>query len=58
MTTTRRNKVLYWGATIWLALGYPILKEWAYAGFFFTMTGAIISHLAIGDEDKPGNPNL
>lgn len=27
----------------------PLLKEWAYAGFFFLMTGALISHLAIGD---------
>jgi uncharacterized membrane protein len=31
---------------------FPLLKEWAYAGFFFTMTGAIISHLAMGDELK------
>jgi uncharacterized membrane protein YphA (DoxX/SURF4 family) len=29
--------------------GYPRLKEWAYAGFFFVMTGAVISHLASGD---------
>ena len=29
---------------------YLLLKEWAYAGFFFTMSGAIISHLAVGDE--------
>ncbi len=28
----------------------PLLKEWAYAGFFFVMSGAIISHLAVGDE--------
>lgn len=94
---TKRNKILFWAATTWLALGmistgivqlikmenevinftnlgypiylmtilgiwkilgtiailvpkYPLLKEWAYAGFFFTMSGAIISHLAIGDE--------
>lgn len=94
---TKRNKIIYWIATVWLALGmlstgivqlikledevkmmnklgypvyflsllgvwkvlgviavliprYPLLKEWAYAGFFFTMTGAIYSHLAIGDE--------
>ena len=84
---TKRNKIIYWTATIWLAvamlasglqqifhtksfvdiivpLGYPIyfltilgiwkllgvvalliprfplLKEWAYAGFFFAMFGA------------------
>ena len=94
---SKRNKVLYWIATIWLALGmvstaivqlikmkeevdktsvtlgyptyfltiigvwkllgvvailipkYPILKEWAYAGFFFLMSGAIFFHLAVGD---------
>lgn len=28
----------------------PLLKEWAYAGFFFVMTGAAISHLAV---DQP-----
>lgn len=93
---TKRNKIIYWIATIWLALGmvstaivqlihmkeevelferlgyplyfltllgvwkilgvvavlipkFPLLKEWAYAGFFFAMSGAIISHLAMGD---------
>ena len=94
---TKRNKVIYWIATVWLALGmvstgivqliklkeevdkttlhlgYPVyfltiigtwkilgsitvllpklglLKEWAYAGFFFLMTGAFFSHFAIGD---------
>jgi hypothetical protein len=100
MTKTRRNKIIYWVTTIWLALGmsstgivqlirmeeevlnftnlnypvylmtiigiwkllgvvailipkYPILKEWAYAGFFFAMSGAIISHLVIADEVVP-----
>src|ERR1039457_1648889 len=28
---------------------FKLLKEWAYAGFFFAMTGALISHLAVGD---------
>ena len=93
---TKRNKIIYWVATILLAfgmlqsgifavlrtkdwvdlvtgLGYPVyfltilgiykilgviailiprfklLKEWAYAGFFFAMTGALASHLACGD---------
>lgn len=93
---TKRNKIIYWIATIWLALGmvstaivqlipmeeevsaitglgYPayllpilgvwkilgtaavllpgfvLLKEWAYAGFFFLMSGALVSHLANGD---------
>lgn len=92
----KRNKVIYWISTIWLALGmtsggivqliqmkeetdmmtrlgypnylllilgtwkilgviavlipkFPLLKEWAYAGFFFSMTGAAISHMIIGD---------
>jgi hypothetical protein len=96
---TKRNKIIYWIATIWLALGmlstgtvqlikmkeevdmmthlgypiyfltilgiwkvlgvitilipkFPLLKEWAYAGFFFAMTGAIFSHLVSGDEAK------
>lgn len=29
--------------------GFKLLKEWAYAGLFFTMTGAVISHLASND---------
>ena len=29
--------------------GFKLVKEWAYAGLFFTMTGALVSHLAIGD---------
>lgn len=96
---TKRNKIIYWVATLWLALGmtatgivqilqvkeeadmmkllgypiyfltilgiwkilgviavlipkFPLLKEWAYAGFFFAMSGAIFSHFAIGDEAK------
>jgi len=95
----KRNKIVYWIATIWLALGmlstgivqllrtkeevdmftrlgypvylltilavckflgvvavlipkFPLLKEWAYAGFFFVMFGAVFSHLAVGDEAK------
>jgi hypothetical protein len=28
---------------------FKLVKEWAYAGFFFLMTGALISHLASGD---------
>ncbi len=31
---------------------FPLLKEWAYAGFFFLMSGAIISHLTVGNEAK------
>ncbi len=29
--------------------GFKLLKEWAYAGVFFTMTGAVISHIASND---------
>jgi hypothetical protein len=32
-----------------LAPRFPHLKEWAYAGLFFTYTGAAASHLAVGD---------
>lgn len=42
---------------VWKMLGivavllpkYPLIKEWAYAGFFFLMSGAIFTHLAVGD---------
>ena len=32
--------------------GFKLLKEWAYAGLFFTMTGAFISHMYMGDGLK------
>jgi len=43
---------------IWKILGivailipkFTIVKEWAYAGFFFVMSGAMLSHLAMGDS--------
>ena len=35
-----------------LAPKFPLVKEWAYAGFFMAMSGAIISHLIIGNETK------
>ncbi|WP_264553670.1 DoxX family protein [Flavobacterium sp. N2038] len=31
---------------------FPVLKEWAYAGFFFAMSGAVFSHFANGDGAK------
>lgn len=34
------------GVIVVLLPGLKLIKEWAYAGFFFTMTGAFISHLA------------
>jgi hypothetical protein len=36
------------GAAVLLVPGQPLLKEWAYAGAFFTYTGAMISHLTTG----------
>ncbi len=95
---TKKHKIIYWVATIWLSLGmvstgiaqlinlaevieetsvklgypiyfltiigiwkilgvitllipkFPLIKEWAYAGFFFLMSGAIVSHLAVNDS--------
>ena len=32
-----------------LAPGVPRLKEWAYAGMLFDLTGAAASHAAVGD---------
>lgn len=45
---------------VWKILGviailipkFKLVKEWAYAGFFFLMTGALLSHLLIGDTGK------
>ena len=37
------------GALALLVPRFPILKEWAYAGVTFNMTGAIVSHLCSGD---------
>jgi len=36
------------GMTV-LVPGFPRLKEWAYAGIFFNMTGAAASHAVSGD---------
>jgi len=106
---TKRNKIIYWIATIWLSLGMlstgtvqlfrlegdgpgsvssmtrlgypvyfvtllgvakilgvvvllipklPLLKEWAYAGFFFMMSGAIFTHIAAGNSMTEIIPSL
>src|SRR6476620_7774397 len=102
---TKRNKIIYWVATLWLSLGMfstglvqllqqkeqvdlfahlgypiyfltilavckflgvaavlipktPLLKEWAYAGFFFAMMGALVSHIALGGPAKVLFPPL
>ena len=46
------------GVAALLAPKFPLIKEWAYAGFFFTMSGAIFSHLAVGDPLKEIFPSL
>jgi uncharacterized membrane protein YphA (DoxX/SURF4 family) len=37
---------------------YPLLKEWAYAGFFFMMSGAIFTHIAAGNPLSEIFPSL
>ena len=105
----KRNKIIYWIATVWLSLGmlstgivqllklkgdgpgslnsmtalgypayfvtilgiakilgvvvlliprFPLLKEWAYAGFFFMMSGAIFTHIAAGNSINEIFPSL
>ena len=51
---------------VWKMLGvaavlvpkFPLLKEWAYAGFFFAMSGAVCSHIASGDSAQEILPAL
>lgn len=51
---------------IWKILGviavlipkFPILKEWAYAGFFFAMSGAMFSHIMSGSPMQEIFPSL
>ncbi|GAA0196096.1 DoxX family protein [Fulvivirga kasyanovii] len=31
---------------------FPLIKEWAYAGFFFSMTGAAFSHIAMNTTNE------
>ncbi|WP_040804802.1 DoxX family protein [Nocardia concava] len=42
------------GSAAILAPGFPRLKEWAYAGMFFNMSGAFISHLVQHDNGAAG----
>ncbi|HKP98116.1 MAG TPA: DoxX family protein, partial [Fibrobacteria bacterium] len=46
------------GAAAVLIPKFPLIKEWAYAGIFFTMTGAIYSHIAKGNGMKELFPAL
>lgn len=51
---------------VWKILGvvavlipkFPLLKEWAYAGFFFAMSGAFVSHLVVGESFAESLPSL
>ena len=51
---------------VWKILGviailipkFSLLKEWAYAGFFFAMSGAVFSHIASGDSVNEMVPSL
>lgn len=51
---------------IWKILGvialfipkFPLLKEWAYAGFFFAMSGAVFSHIASASPMTETAPSL
>jgi len=46
------------GVVAILIPGFLLLKEWAYAGFFFVMSGALISHLAVGQPFTEALPSL
>ena len=48
MTILGTWKVL--GSIVLVAPRLQRLKEWAYAGMFFNMTGAAVSHFAVRDE--------
>ena len=37
------------GAIVILLPGFALVKEWAYAGMIFDLTGAAASHLSMGD---------
>jgi hypothetical protein len=37
------------GVIVLLLPGLLLAKEWAYAGFFFVLSGAVISHVATGN---------
>lgn len=44
------------GAVALLIPGWPLLKEWAYAGFTFAWIAAFIAHYLAGDEPKAFTP--
>jgi uncharacterized membrane protein YphA (DoxX/SURF4 family) len=46
------------GVIVLLIPKFPLLKEWAYAGFFFMMSGAIFTHIAAGNSMSEIFPSL
>ncbi len=46
------------GTAAILLPGFALLKEWAYAGFFFAMSGAIFSWVASGNHLSEALPAL
>ncbi len=46
------------GVAALLIPGFPLLKEWAYAGFFFVVSSAAVSHIASGDPMTGLFPSL
>jgi uncharacterized membrane protein YphA (DoxX/SURF4 family) len=46
------------GVIVLLIPKFPLLKEWAYAGFFFVMSGAIFSHMAVSDPVNELFPSI
>jgi uncharacterized membrane protein YphA (DoxX/SURF4 family) len=50
------SKIL--GVVALLIPKFPLLKEWAYAGFFFMMSGAIFTHIAAGNSVSEIFPSL
>lgn len=46
------------GVVVILLPRFPLLKEWAYAGFFFVMTGAAISHIVMKEPFVEVMPSL
>ena len=44
------------GCIVLLIPEFPLVKEWAYAGFFFAMSGAVFSHIESGDSLGASSP--
>ncbi|MES2587550.1 MAG: DoxX family protein [Bacteroidota bacterium] len=46
------------GVIVILIPKFLLVKEWAYAGFFFAMSGAAISHIVVGQPFTEALPSL